>query len=46
VASALVRAAVDHARANGLKLVPTCPYVAAWLERHPGERDVFVTAGA
>jgi predicted GNAT family acetyltransferase len=46
VAGALVRAAVEHARAEGLKLVPTCPYVAAWLERHPGDADVFVTAGA
>ena len=46
VAAALVRAAVDHARANGLKLLATCPYVGAWLDRHPRERDVFVTADA
>ena len=46
VGSALVRAAVAHARAHDLKLVPTCPYVVAWLERHPREADVFVGAGA
>ena len=46
VASALVRAAVEHARAHDLKLVATCPYVAAWLERHPRDRDVFVAADA
>jgi hypothetical protein len=41
VAAALVRAAVDHARAEGVRLVPTCPYVAAWLARHGDARDVF-----
>jgi predicted GNAT family acetyltransferase len=45
VGAALVRAAVDHARAHDLKLVPTCRYVAAWLARHPGEADVFVEPG-
>lgn len=46
VASALVRAAVAHARAEHVTLVPTCPYVAAWLERHPGDADVFAAPGA
>jgi predicted GNAT family acetyltransferase len=32
---ALVRAALDHARANGLTLVPRCPFAARWLESHP-----------
>ena len=41
VGDALVRAAVAHARAEGLQLIPTCPYVGAWLRRHPQERDVF-----
>lgn len=44
--NALVRAAVDYARAHGVRLVPTCPFVAAWLRRHPGEADVFAEAGA
>lgn len=42
VGDALVRAAVDYAHQNGVGLVPTCPYVAAWLKRHPDQRDVFV----
>jgi hypothetical protein len=45
VGEALVRAAVEHARAENLKLVATCRYVAAWLARHPREADVFVTPG-
>lgn len=43
---ALVRAAVAYAREHGVQLVPTCPFVAAWLERYPGEADAFEGAGA
>ena len=32
---ALVRAAVDAARAEGLAMVPQCPYAKAWIEKHP-----------
>ena len=46
VGDALVRAAVAYAREHRVRLVPTCPYVAAWAERHPGEADVFAGAGA
>jgi predicted GNAT family acetyltransferase len=31
----LVRAALDHARASGLTIVPRCPFAAHWLESHP-----------
>ncbi len=40
--SALVRGALDDIRANGLRLVPVCPFVAAFLRRHP-EYDDLVT---
>jgi uncharacterized protein len=33
----LVRAAVDRAVADGLTLVPRCPFARAWLEKHPHE---------
>jgi uncharacterized protein len=36
----LVRAALAHARQEGAKIIPTCPFVQAWLERHPAEKDV------
>ena len=42
VASALVRAAFDHARANGLKVRALCSYAAAWSERHPEQADILV----
>jgi predicted GNAT family acetyltransferase len=37
VADTLVRAAVKHARENRLRVIPSCPYVKAWFERHPEE---------
>ncbi|MGH7592330.1 MAG: GNAT family N-acetyltransferase [Gemmatimonadales bacterium] len=42
IGAALVRAAFDAARAEGKKVIVTCPYVAAWLARHPVERDLVV----
>ncbi len=35
IAGELVRAAMDHARAQGLKVVPQCSYAVGWLDRHP-----------
>ena len=33
----LVRAAVDRAVAEGLTLVPRCPFARSWLHKHPDE---------
>jgi hypothetical protein len=38
VGDALVRAALAYARARDLNVIATCPYVQAWLRRHPEER--------
>ena len=35
VAGALVRAALDHARANGLEVRARCAYAASYIARHP-----------
>ena len=35
IASRLTRAAFEQARADGLNVRPSCPYAAAWAERHP-----------
>jgi predicted GNAT family acetyltransferase len=40
IASALVQAAVDHARAEGLTIQPLCSYVRAWMQRHPEHADL------
>lgn len=40
--TALVRAAVEHARRTNQRIVPTCPFVKAYLEKNPGDEDVVV----
>jgi uncharacterized protein len=30
----LARAALDHARARGLNVMPFCPFIAGYIERH------------
>jgi predicted GNAT family acetyltransferase len=39
IAGQLVRAALERARAEGLTLVPLCPYASRWLRDHPDEVD-------
>lgn len=40
VGGALVRGALDHVRELGLKALPVCPFVQAWLQRHPDYADL------
>lgn len=40
VGSALVRAALDDVRGQGRRVVPQCPFVAAWIERHGDYADL------
>jgi predicted GNAT family acetyltransferase len=42
VASTLAKAALDSIRAQGDKVVPSCPYVTSWLEKHPEYQDLVV----
>jgi uncharacterized protein len=41
VASALIRAALAQARERGLRVVPHCSFVAAYIERHPETQDLL-----
>ena len=41
VGNALVRFALDAARARGLSVVPLCPFVAAFIRRHPEYADLI-----
>lgn len=38
---ALVEAALLHARAAGLKVIPTCSYVEPWVAQHPEYRELL-----
>lgn len=36
----IVKAGLDHARAEGLKVVPQCSFVRAYIDRHEDYRDL------
>jgi hypothetical protein len=39
--STLVRAALDDVRSQGITIVPQCPFVRGWIERHPDYADLI-----
>ncbi len=43
VGGALARGALDDARAKGLAVVPLCPFIKAWIERHPAYADLVAS---
>ena len=40
LAAEVVRAALDHARREGKRVIPSCSYVRAYLLRHPEYADL------
>lgn len=44
LAAQLVRRGLDDARAEEMKVVPQCSYVAAYIARHPDDVDLLATA--
>lgn len=43
VGSALVRTALAAVRERGLKVVPRCSFVAAYMRRHPETQDLLAS---
>ncbi len=41
IGSLLARAALDHARTQGLVVVPACPFIADYLRKHPEYQDLL-----
>ena len=41
IASALAKAALEHARENKIPIAVLCPFVAAYLKRHPEYLDLL-----
>ena len=42
IASQLTVRALEYARERGYRVVPSCPFVAAYIERHPEYRELRV----
>jgi predicted GNAT family acetyltransferase len=45
IGSRLVRHVLDDARARGERLVVACPFVRAYLARHPADLDLVISGG-
>jgi predicted GNAT family acetyltransferase len=43
-AAQVVAAAMAHAREHGLRVVPACSYVRAYMKRHPETHDLLPPA--
>lgn len=43
IASAIVRHALDYARAEGLRVIPSCWFVSDFLKKYPEYRDLRVS---
>ena len=41
IGSRLIKGALDAVRAQGLKVVATCPFVRAYIEKHPEYADLL-----
>ncbi len=41
IGSALVKGALDLVRGQGERVVPACPFVAAYIRKHPAYQDLL-----
>jgi uncharacterized protein len=41
VGSKLVKGALDQVRADGLKVIPQCPFVKTYIDKHPEYADLL-----
>jgi uncharacterized protein len=41
IGSRLVKGALDQVRADGLKVVPQCPFVKGYIDKHPEYADLL-----
>jgi uncharacterized protein len=41
IGSRLIKGALDQVRADGLKVVAQCPFVKAYIEKHPDYQDLL-----
>jgi len=41
IAGKVVKYALEHAKENNLKVIPTCSYVKAYIERHENYKELL-----
>ncbi len=41
IGSRLVRAVLEDLRERDIAVIPKCPFVVAWLQKHPEQHDVL-----
>lgn len=41
IGSKLIKGALDQVRADGLKVIPQCPFVKAFIEKHPDYQELL-----
>jgi predicted GNAT family acetyltransferase len=41
IGAALVKAGLDYAAEHGLQVVPRCPFVASYIDKHPEYRPLL-----
>jgi predicted GNAT family acetyltransferase len=41
IGSKLIRGALDQVRSDGLKVIPECPFVKAFIEKHADYQDLL-----
>jgi uncharacterized protein len=41
IGSKLIKGALDQVRADGLKVIPQCPFVKAFIEKNPDYQDLL-----
>ena len=41
----LAQAALDDARSRGLSVVPLCPFIKGWIDKHPDYQDLVRATG-
>lgn len=46
VGGELARHALDAARAEGLAVVPRCPFIGGWIDKHPEYGDLVASDAA
>jgi predicted GNAT family acetyltransferase len=43
--SQLAAGVLDDIRHRGLRVQPSCPFIASYIDRHPGDADLVVAPG-